>query len=253
MEDELKNEFYELKKEILYVESMLECVIDNDSRIEKYHCPICGSDIPSFRPFGIKLRKNAQCPKCGSLERHRAFYVFLKKYTNIFYKNNKLLHFAPESTFYNLFKSMKNIDYVTADIQPSSLIDEQMDIQDIPYPDNSIDVFYASHVLEHVEDDKKALKEIYRIIKPKNKGGYALIVVPIIREKTIEDPKYNTPELRTKYYGQFDHMRAYGKDFKKRLEDVGFEVEEYITSEFIDPKDLKKWCILKDYIFLCKK
>ena len=129
-------------------------------------CPICGKHFKKFLSYGIgaHYRKNALCPKCLSLERHRLIWLFLKNKTNFFKKNLKVLHIAPEQCFYKNFKALKNIDYVTADLE-SPLADIKTDIQNMPFENNCFDVIICNHVLEHVENDFKAMSELYRILK----------------------------------------------------------------------------------------
>lgn len=224
--------------------------------IEKKFCPICNSEIIAFLPFGENPRPNAQCPNCGSLERHRKTYLFLKENGSVFKDHLKFLHIAPEKPLYDIFSAKKNLDYLTADLyanQPHVM--EKMDIQNIQYPDNTFDFIYCSHVLEHVPNDKKALEELHRVLK---NGGSALIVVPIVfsLEKTFEDPRYNTPELRLKYYGQSDHVRIYGPDFTDKLRKAGFKIlsdGKELTKD-MDEKTIKKYGINKnEKIFHCSK
>jgi SAM-dependent methyltransferase len=215
-------------------------------------CPVCDSELPTFIPGGVNGRENAMCPKCGSLERNRAAYLFLKEETNIFDENIKMLHFAPERVLSEIFRKKENIDYLPVDLNPNMHdVKEKMDIQDIKYPDNTFDFIYCSHVLEHVPNDKKAMKELYRVLKP---NGKAIIQVPLNPnyEETYEDPSFNTPELRLKHYGQSDHVRYYGLDFQKKLENAGFKASnEYVGS--MDEKSLKKYGFKNDNLFYCTK
>ena len=142
------------------------------------------------------------------------------------------------------------------DITPNDRTKDIVDMCDIKYGDNSFDVIYNSHVLEHVADDIKAMKELYRCVKPSSEGGYVVLMVPLdIRlEKTIEDEKYNTPSLRLKYYGQEDHVRKYGRDFKDRLISVGFDVEELTCDEFVEQSLIEKYGMINnETIFVCRK
>lgn len=233
---------------------MLEELCDNIIKEkDKKECPICSNKFNIYMPFGENPRKNALCPYCGSLERHRLAYLFFSLKTDIFKKNVKLLHFAPETIFANIFSKCVNIDYLPVDLVLKPHVKEQVDMQDIPYNDNSFDFVYTSHVLEHVPDDIKALKEIYRVLKSHSS---AIIQVPINSRlsKTLEKEEYNTPELRTKYYGQFDHLRYYGTDFADRLSKCGFDVEVYYMWDLVSKKVIKKYGISKeDQIFECKK
>ena len=126
-----------------------------------------------------------------------------------------------------------------------------MDVQDIPYDNNTFDYIIINHVLEHVPQDKKAINEIYRVLKP---GGVAFISVPIGGEITNEDERINTPELRLKYYEDPTHLRLYGRDLKGKLEDFGFEVEEYCSGTYFSKKDKKLYNLPDDeYTYICRK
>ena len=215
-------------------------------------CPICKSHFRKFLPYGNKGDDNRLCPRCLSLERHRLLWLYLKNKTDFFYKNLKVLHVAPEQPFLKRFSTLKNLDYTTADIE-SPIADIKMDIQEIPFDDNSFDVVICNHVLEHVEDEFKATSEIFRILK---KNGWAILQVPIdtSRYETYEDPSITAPKEREKHFGQYDHLRAHGLDYPKRLEKSGFKVikEEYVK-EF-DDKTMELYRVYKEeIIYLCIK
>src|SRR6185437_11193906 len=138
----------------------------------KVECPVCNSKYKKFLPYGrIKPRENALCPSCLALERHRLMWLYLKEKTNFFTANLKVLHIAPEHCFINRFEHMKNLDYITADIE-SPLAKVKMDVHKIPFNDNTFDVVFCNHVMEHVEDDIKAMSEMRRVLKP---GGWSII------------------------------------------------------------------------------
>lgn len=179
-----------------------------------YYCPICSSRARSFRVYGLMRRPNAECPFCGSLERHRMIWAFLKKKIDLFDCNPKrMLHIAPEKSFEQKFKKNDNLNYLTGDLNNPDAM-EQIDIADIHHPDNSFDIVYCSHVLEHVPDDYKAVQEFYHVLKP---GRWALIVVPIMVEKTFEDSSVTDRDEREKKFGQWDHIHNYGPDVIDRL------------------------------------
>jgi SAM-dependent methyltransferase len=246
--DELKDKF--AKKQLFL--DMLLLQLDNLD-IDKKLCPICNSEIYSFLPFSNNTRKNAVCPNCHSLERHRLSYIFLKNHTNIFEENIKMLHFAPEKTFSRIFSNQKNIEYLPVDLNPNmDFVKESMDIQDIKYPDDYFDFIYCSHVLEHVPDDYKAVSELYRVLKS---GGAALIMVPINHslKETYDDESVNTPELILEHYGQSDHLRCYGLDFQKLLESNGFKCLKYSNKD-LDKKAINKYGLhISDELFYCTK
>ncbi len=186
------------------------------------YCPICEKNSRKFLSYGKQIkREDAICTNCGSFERHRYVWIYFQKFTNLF--NNKpkmILHVAPESCFVPPLKKAFGNDYITADLY-SPRADVKMDITDIQYPDNYFDVVYCSHVLEHVQDDKKAMREFHRVLKS---DGWAMLLVPITTEKTYEDPSIMDPEERLKAFGQRDHVRCYGLDYIDRLRESGFKV-----------------------------
>jgi len=191
----------------------------------KVECPVCEHSFRKFLPYGYTKqtgRDNALCPRCLSLERHRLMYLYLKEKTDFFTKNLKVLHIAPEQCFYKRFRALENLDYTTGDLE-SPIADVHFDVQAIPFSDETYDVVICNHVLEHVDDDTKAMSEIYRVLKP---GGFAILQVPqdADAEKTYEDPTITDPSEREKHFLQKDHVRLYGLDYAERLSSVGFKV-----------------------------
>jgi predicted SAM-dependent methyltransferase len=198
--------------------------------------------------------KNGVCPICGSLMRHRFVITFLKNNTNLFDSKIKLLHFAPEPWISNLLKKQKNIEYIRCDICPSNYEGAiKVDITETQFLDDRFDVVIAIHVLEHIANDIKAIKELYRIIKP---GGWALIAIPTYGEKTYEDNKLDH-KAREKMYGMGDHMRMNGLDFKLKLSDAGFEVDIYsiddVPGNYIDRTASSPNVESDKYLFYCQK
>ncbi len=194
-------------------------------------CPICEQTFITFLPFGVPpapLRANAHCPNCNSLERTRMYWKYITEKTDILTRKSTILHVAPEKSLFNRFVSLPNIKYVPVDkftkgySYPKETIN--MDITNMSFSDNTFDFILCSHVLEHIPDDRKAMQELYRVMKP---GGMGILQVPIKlnMEKTYEDDSITTPEERQKAFGQHDHVRWYGKDYITRLENAGFKVE----------------------------
>ena len=190
----------------------------------KVECPVCGSHFRKFLPYGYGVAMdNRLCPKCLSLERHRLLWLYLKEKTDFFTAPLKVLHFAPEQPFLNRFKSLKNLDYTTADLD-SPIADLHLDVTDIQQPDDTFDVVICNHVLEHVSDANKAFAEIKRILKP---GGWAILLVPINPDvDTFEDPSITDPKERERLFGQYDHVRQFGRDYAEVLRKAGFDVTE---------------------------
>ena len=203
----------------------------------KFTDPINNKSYSYFFPYGYnKQRKNALCPGTFSLERHRLLWLYLKKETDFFNSNNKILHFAPEQCFHKFFKSFfKN--YTSIDLN-SPIVDIKADICNLPFNDNSFDYILCNHVLEHIYDDEKAMKEIYRVL---NKNGIAILQVPIDinNNYTHEGRDIDNKQDRNKLFGQYHHLRMYGLDYFKKLKNIGFKVknENYLSNISQDEKD----------------
>lgn len=194
-------------------------------RGNRYTDPIDGKSFSKFLPYGYEQqRENVLSPSTLSLERHRLLWIYLRDHTNFFTAPLKVLHFAPEQAFYNRFRKLKNLDYTTTDLN-SPLADVQADICELPFENNSFDFILCNHVLEHIPDDAKAMQELYRILRP---GGTAILQIPqdLKREKTFEDDSITDQRERARIFGQYDHVRIYGRDFFDKLRSIGFEVEE---------------------------
>jgi len=212
---------------------------------KKYTDPIDGSNYSKFLSYGYKtVRKNALCPGTLSLERHRLLWLYLEKETNFLNSNLKVLHVAPEQVFYKKFKKLKNWEYFTFDLN-SPIADIKGDLTSTNFKDESFDLIICNHVLEHIEDDKSALNEIYRILKY---NGISILQVPmnVKRKNTFEDSSIKSKNQREKYFGQYDHVREYGLDFKDRVEQAGFEVEMINYSTKISQDLVIKYGLMKD-------
>ncbi len=219
----------------------------------KYTDPIDGRSFRKFLPYGYQSqRKNALSPSTFSLERHRLLWLYLKNKTSFFSAKLKVLHIAPEQCFLKIFKKQKNLDYITADLY-SPIADVKADICNLPFANNSFDVVFCNHVLEHIEDDKKAMSELYRVLKP---GGMGIFQVPqdLNREKTYEDFTITDPKERAKHFGQYDHVRVYGRDYFNKLRAAGFSVKEVDYTQIIDKLLLEKFCLSEGEILpVCTK
>jgi SAM-dependent methyltransferase len=194
-------------------------------RGDRVTCPCCGHTARKFMPTVLPAgpnRPNARCPSCGARDRQRHLWLYLERKTNLLVDRLRVLHFAPERIFEEKLRSRSNLDYVSTDLERARA-DVKADITDLPFGDNSFDVILCSHVLEHVVDDHKAMRELYRVLR---RGGWALVLVPIdfSRDETFEDPTIVAPADRERLFGQADHVRIYGPDFKARLEEAGFTV-----------------------------
>jgi SAM-dependent methyltransferase len=204
----------------------------------RYRCPFCRSRLRALLPYGHAIsalpkhhviaggyREHALCPVCGSKDRDRLLYLFLSRKTDVFDAPKRLLHVAPEPRVAAILSGQTNLDYLTADLHSDKVM-LKMDITDIRLPDRSFDAIICNHVLEHVVDDRKAMSELFRILKP---GGWAILQVPMSPslEHTYEDASKTTPEAREEAFGQWDHVRIYAKDYEQRLTQAGFTVDVF--------------------------
>ncbi|MGZ0016323.1 class I SAM-dependent methyltransferase [Yeosuana sp. AK3] len=212
-----------------------------------YTDPIDGKSFKTFLPYGYgKQRNNVLSPSTLSLERHRLLWLYLKIETDFFSAKYKVLHFAPEQAFYKRFRKMKNLDYVTTDLN-SPLADVKADICNLPFSENEFDVILCNHVLEHIPDDTKAMQELYRVLKP---GGFGVFQIPqdLNREKTFEDNSITDKKERSKIFGQYDHVRVYGQDYFDKLRSVGFKVDAIDYTAMLSEKEIETYCLAKGEI-----
>jgi SAM-dependent methyltransferase len=210
--------------------------------------------LKKFGKFGNPERKDAQCLFCGSMERHRLVWLYFEKMTDLFDGSSKsMLHVAPEPFFEATLKKQLGTGYISADIQNNRAM-VKMDVTDIQFPNGNFDVIYCSHVLEHVLDDKRAMREFYRVLKV---GGWAIILVPIFLGKleTLEDPAVTDPAERTRLFGQEDHVRWYGQDYLERLREAGFTVNVVKPADFLAGDEIERMGITSSAgeIYYCAK
>ena len=218
----------------------------------RFMCPCCDGHLRKFLPYGVKPRPNARCPRCYSAERHRLLWLYLRDRTNFFTDHLKVLDIAPMAFLQEKCKKLKNLDYISADIlSPTAMI--KIDITNINMPDNQLDCIICYHVLEHILDDGKAMKELFRILKP---GGWAILQSPVDFDcdKTFEDAKIVSPNDRELIFGHKDHVRIYGRDYKDRLERAGFTVnlDNYIRT--LGDDKIKRYGLMEnEIIYFCVK
>jgi SAM-dependent methyltransferase len=184
-------------------------------------CPCCDRTCIDWVDYSPTYRE-VVCPNCESQPRHRALVLYLKTCTDFYTAPLSVLHIGPESFLRRRFSALSNLRYMTADLMRSS-VDLKMDVTCMPFGDNSYDVILASHVLEHIEDDRAAMREVLRVLKP---GGFAFLQVPLDsrQPKTLEDPAIRLPHERLRVYLQEDHVRLYGRDYFDRLVQAGFVI-----------------------------
>ena len=222
-------------------------------------CPLCGCQRRKFLPYGyVTSRENALCPNCLSLERHRLLWLWLVRESDIgrgAMALPKMLHIAPEVALMRKFKKMYASTpdrYVTADLE-SPLADMHFDVQQIPLEAESFDAIICNHIMEHVEDDGKALRELHRIMR---RGGWGVILSPVEleREKTFEDDTITDPVERTRIFGQYDHRRIYGRDYAARLREAGFEVYDIDYKNELSKAEQELYALPADHLYIvCKQ
>ena len=240
---------------LIKVSYLVRPIIAFSLKGKKYTDPIDGKSFRKFLPYGYgKQRENALSPSTLSLERHRLMRLFLRYDTEFFTSKEKIktLHIAPEQCFLDLFRKQNNLEYITSDLE-SPIADVKADICNLPFDDNSFDVVFCNHVLEHIMDDTKAMQELYRVLK---KGGFGIFQIPqdLSREKTFEDNTITNRRERAEIFGQYDHVRVYGRDYFKKLRSVGFEVDEIDYTKKITEEKLEKYCLMKNEILpVCYK
>lgn len=219
----------------------------------KYICPCCGWKLRAFTHgnTSLKIRPNGYCPRCNSKARHRRDWLFLKERTNLFSDQVRLLHVSPKYALSRRLTKMPDIDFVGVDLDGRPHAPHKVDISEIPFESESFDAIICIHVLEHVEKDKTAIGELYRVLKP---GGWALISVPIdFSRETYEDPSIVDPDERRKHFGEEQHVRIYGADFADRLSASGFEVQLDRGQDVAEENKHKYGLMDNENVFYCTK
>ena len=238
---------------LISVSILFRPFLDFFYRGSKFHDPINNKSYRKFLPYGYNnIRENALSPGSLSLERHRLLWLYLQNETQILKKKFKVLHVAPEQAFYKKFIKLNNLDYVTFDMN-SPIAKVKGDICNLPFSENQFDFILCNHVLEHVNDDITAMLELFRVLK---KNGVAILQVPIdlTKNKTYEDSTITDKKEKMKAFGQYDHVRIYGKDYFERLEKSGFKVEKNFYSKNFSDEEIYKYGINKNEIIpICRK
>lgn len=223
-------------------------------------CLLCGNRIVRFTGAGNPsangiigggYRENAVCPCCAGLDRMRWVYWVLKNFTSIFQSHCTVIHFAPEKQISEKIQNNVYCDYYPGDIVRYGTI-HRIDVTNIPYNDKMADFIIINHVMEHVKDEKKAINELVRVLKDE---GKLIMSFPISRmQKTFEDDSFISEIDREKYYGQEDHVRLYGIDFKEHIESYGLKVQTFSPKDYLSDKDINKYGLIEDdVVLICSK
>lgn len=182
----------------------------------RYQCNICNSKLRNF----VKMGNDRLCPRCGSIQRARRLWQILND--KFLINQQKILDFSPSRSIYRVMKK-GDFFYVSSDLSGDFLSDTSYDIMNIDSHAESYDLIICYHILEHIDNDIMAMKELWRVLK---NDRYCLVQTPFKEGEIFEDYSITTPKEREIYFGQSDHVRIYSiNGLKNRLENVGFEVE----------------------------
>lgn len=215
------------------------------------HCPVCGDSAAAFLPFGLGGRRNALCPGCGSLERHRFLWLYLTRHTRLLRRVARVLHTAPEPCLEPRLRALPNLHYRSVDLfDPAA--DVQADLCDLPFGDGEFDLLLSSHVLEHLPDDRPALTELARVLR---RGGRAVIMVPYdpALPETEEGGHVSSPRERMARFGHPYHYRNYGADFPARLAAAGFEATPVRVKRLLTPHKRRFFRLNDNFLFDCRR
>ena len=219
----------------------------------RFHCPVCDSWVRDLLPFGLPPRPHAMCPVCESVERHRLYWLYYQRRTDLLAPGppRRFLHFAPEMGLQKNLRKLPCLRHVALDFV-SPFVAIRADLCCLPLADSCAQIVHCSHVLEHVADDRAAMAELYRVMEP---GGWGLIQVPVWSDDpTFEDPSIIEPAERERVYGQHDHVRIYGPDVLDRLRAAGLHVTIVPASQFLTPDECERYAISpSEEIFHCHR
>ncbi|TAH69978.1 MAG: methyltransferase domain-containing protein [Anaerolineaceae bacterium] len=255
--DDIKKDIQDINDKLrcMRLANALELVLPSIGK-----CNLCNSNVYNWSYIGEDNRTKYSiigngkrlggCPICGCYDRVRWQYYVIENYTNMMDGNCNILHFAPERMIQLNLRKKNVVTYITGDIELSKA-DYKIDITNIQFDDNKFDYIIANHILEHVLDEEKAIKELIRCLKL---NGSIMLSFPICMDvDTLEDDKYDNEYDRTIFYGQKDHVRLYGRDYKERLEAYGLKVGIYSPEVLLDSKTVEQFGFIKDdIVLLCK-
>lgn len=200
----------------------------------------------------LRKSETGYCPRCNAKARHRRIWLYLRENTELFLERVRLLEVAPWWSFARRFRHMPNIAYVGLDLQRAGpQVTVLGDAISLPIQDGCLDAAICIHVLEHIEDDRRAIAELLRVLKP---GGWAIITVPLRLDRpTHEDPSIREPAERERVFGEPGHVRFYGADTIDRIREGGFDVTLDLAEQ-IPPNTSRRFGLRDDEnIFHCRK
>lgn len=213
-------------------------------------CPICERGAIAYLPSGSPPRPHVLCPFCGSRERARMTWLFLKE-RKVLRPGLRILHVAPENCLRDRLKALPQVEYIAGDKHEPGYSyptgTTELDVTKLPFRDDRFDLILCSHVLEHVPDDHTAIRELHRVLAP---GGLGILMVPIALGNAVtqEDLSITDPHERLRRYGQFDHVRLYGRDYTQRLADAGFRVTEDPMTDRLSPEEVFRFGLLRSEV-----
>jgi SAM-dependent methyltransferase len=213
-------------------------------------CPCCGSAFREFAPLG---RPNRLCWTCGSLERDRLLWLLFDRRAELLRPGMRILHVAPERALRGRLRAVAGAAYVGGDLD-ARYAEHRLDVTALEFPDESFDAVLCNHVLEHVPDDRRALRELHRVLRT---GGWATLLVPLAdRARTDEDPAVADRGERVRRFGQHDHVRLYGRDYIDRVEEAGLRVDREELDRRVDDEADRRFRLrdpLTDRLVLCRR
>ncbi|OWJ65640.1 class I SAM-dependent methyltransferase [Inquilinus limosus] len=213
-------------------------------------CPICGTRARRFLRFGLEGRRNAMCPGCGSVERHRFLWLYLTARTDLLTGRHRVLHAAPEPWLEARLRGLPNLRYRSLD-RFNPFADVQADLTALPFADGTFDVVIANHVLEHIPDDAAAIAELARVLRP---GGRAVLMVPFDpKGPTQEGAGIADPAERMRRFGHPYHYRINGRDFPDRLAAAGLAPMAVDSRALLRPHLRRRFRVNRNHLFDCRR
>lgn len=230
---------------------------------KNYYCICCNHAVTHFDPYGGTSdiykkyhiigggRRNSKCPICGSVDRWRFTLYVLKEYTKIFTDKCAVLHFAPEAEVRKAILKNQDCWYISGDLLKENA-DFVMDITDIPFKNDQFDYIIVNHVMSYIKDEKKAMEEIKRCLKP---DGILIMSFPICTDvDTYENFDANTQAECMDLFGVSGNCRMYGKDYRERIENYGFKIRTYSPQNLLSTVQIREWALIPDDIIMfCTK